>query len=77
MGSADARGPTGQTINERLEIDEMATVVGAPAHRVGCSDGATAALLVALRRPDLTRRVVLVAGVFNRRLGPGGDRSGQ
>jgi pimeloyl-ACP methyl ester carboxylesterase len=32
---------------------------------VGCSDGAIVALLVALRRPDLIRRLVLVAGVFH------------
>jgi pimeloyl-ACP methyl ester carboxylesterase len=41
-------------------------VVSGPAHLVGCSDGATVALLVALRRPDLVRRLVLVAGVFHR-----------
>ena len=33
---------------------------------MGCSDGATVALLVALRRPDLVRRLVFVAGVFHR-----------
>lgn len=43
----------------------LETVVGGPAHLVGCSDGATVALLVALRRPDLVRRLVLVAGVFH------------
>ena len=41
-------------------------VVGGPAHLVGCSAGASVALLVALRRPDLARRVVLVSGVFHR-----------
>lgn len=41
-------------------------VVGGPAHLVGCSDGATVALLTALRRPDLARRVAAIAGVFNR-----------
>ena len=39
--------------------------VHAPAHLVGMSDGATVALYVALRRPDLVRRLVLVGGVFN------------
>lgn len=41
-------------------------VVGGPAHLVGCSDGASVALMVALRRPDLVDRLVLVAGVFHR-----------
>jgi pimeloyl-ACP methyl ester carboxylesterase len=33
---------------------------------VGCSDGAIVALVVALRRPDLVRKLVFVAGVFHR-----------
>jgi pimeloyl-ACP methyl ester carboxylesterase len=41
------------------------TVVGAPAHLVGCSDGAVVALHVALRRPDLVKRLVFIAGVFH------------
>lgn len=41
------------------------TVVGRRTHVVGCSDGASVALLVALRRPDLIDRLVLVAGVFH------------
>jgi pimeloyl-ACP methyl ester carboxylesterase len=40
-------------------------VVGGPARFLGVSDGATVALLVALRRPDLVTRVVFVAGVFH------------
>ncbi len=40
-------------------------VVGGPAHLAGCSDGATVALLTALRRPELARRVALIAGVFH------------
>jgi pimeloyl-ACP methyl ester carboxylesterase len=41
-------------------------VVGGPAHLVGCSDGATVALLAALKRPDLVRRLVFIASVFHR-----------
>ena len=56
-----------------LSFDDMAAdtvafleqVVGGPAHLAGCSDGATVALLTALRRPDLVPRLVLVAGVFH------------
>ncbi|WP_066361302.1 alpha/beta fold hydrolase [Herbidospora mongoliensis] len=36
-----------------------------PAHLLGCSDGATVALTMALKRPDLVRRLVLVAGVHH------------
>ena len=41
-------------------------VIGRPVHLAGCSDGAVLALVVALRRPDLVRRLVLAAGVFHR-----------
>lgn len=40
-------------------------VVGGPAHLVGYSDGATTALHLALRRPDLVRRLVLISGQFH------------
>jgi pimeloyl-ACP methyl ester carboxylesterase len=40
-------------------------VVGGPAHLVGYSDGAITALLVALSRPDLVRRLVLISGQFH------------
>jgi pimeloyl-ACP methyl ester carboxylesterase len=43
----------------------LETVVGGPAHLVGCSDDAIVWLLVALARPDLVDRLVLVAGVFH------------
>ncbi len=33
---------------------------------MGCSDGAVVALTLASRRPDLVRRLVVVAGVFHR-----------
>jgi pimeloyl-ACP methyl ester carboxylesterase len=49
----------------RDTIAFMETVVGGPAHLVGCSDGATVALVTALLRPDLARRLVLVAGAFH------------
>ena len=40
-------------------------VVGAPAHLVGYSDGAITALHVALARPDLVRRMVLISGQYH------------
>lgn len=61
----DVEGPITFEAMAADTIAFLETVVGGPAHLVGCSDGATVALLVALQRPDLTRRVVLVAGVFH------------
>jgi pimeloyl-ACP methyl ester carboxylesterase len=47
-------------------IEFLQTIVGGPAHLLGCSDGAIVALQTALLRPDFVRRLVLVAGVFHR-----------
>jgi pimeloyl-ACP methyl ester carboxylesterase len=41
-------------------------VVAGPADLVGFSDGATTALHIALRRPDLVRRMVMISGQFHR-----------
>ncbi|MFI2780897.1 alpha/beta fold hydrolase [Streptomyces sp. ALB3] len=42
----------------------LETVVGRPAHLVGWSDGGVVALLVAIARPDLVRKVVAVGANF-------------
>lgn len=39
---------------------------GGPAHLVGYSAGANVALVPALHRPDLARRIVVMSGVFHR-----------
>jgi len=45
------------------DVEELIEqVVGGPAHVVGHSIGAEVALAVALRRPDLVRRLVIVSG---------------
>lgn len=44
----------------------LETVVSRPAYLLGYSDGAIVALLVAMRRPDLVRRLVFAAAVFHR-----------
>jgi pimeloyl-ACP methyl ester carboxylesterase len=61
----DVEGPI---TYDAMALDTIAfidTVVGRPAHVVGCSDGAIVALLVALRRSDLASRLVFVSGVFH------------
>jgi pimeloyl-ACP methyl ester carboxylesterase len=61
----DVAGPITFDAMAQDTIAFLETVVGGPAHLVGCSDGAIVALLVALRRPDLTRKLIFVAGVFH------------
>ena len=56
-----------------FHYDDMATetiavidkLIGAPAHLVGWSDGGNVALLVALRRPDLVRSLVLIGSNYH------------
>lgn len=61
----DVEGPITLEAMAQDTVAFLERVVGGPAHLVGCSDGATVALPVALRRPDLARRVEFVAGVFH------------
>jgi pimeloyl-ACP methyl ester carboxylesterase len=61
----DVEGPITFEAMAADTVRFLESVVGGPAHVAGCSDGATVALLVALRRPDLVRRLVLIAGVFH------------
>jgi pimeloyl-ACP methyl ester carboxylesterase len=58
-------GPISYELMAQDTIAFLETVVGGPAHLVGCSDGATVALVAAVRRPDLVRSAVLVSGVFH------------
>jgi pimeloyl-ACP methyl ester carboxylesterase len=62
----DVDGPITYEGMARDMIDFLETIVDGPAHLLGCSDGAIVALTTALLRPDLVRRLVLVAGVFHR-----------
>lgn len=61
----DVPGPIGFEVMAGDTIAFLDTVVGGPAHLVGCSDGAVVALLVALMRPELVRKLVFIAGVFH------------
>jgi pimeloyl-ACP methyl ester carboxylesterase len=61
----DVAGPITFDAMAEDTIAFLERVVGGHAKLVGCSDGAIVALIVALRRPDLVRQLVLVAGVFH------------
>jgi len=61
----DVEGPITFDAMAQDTIRFLEQVVGAPARVLGVSDGATVALLLALRRPDLVERLVFVAGVFH------------
>lgn len=62
----DVEGPITFDLMTDDTIVFLEEVVGEPAHLVGHSNGAFVALLIALRRPDLVRRLVLVSGGFHR-----------
>ena len=47
------------------EIIAFVTLLGRPCHLVGHSDGANAALIAALQRPDLVKRLVLIGANYH------------
>jgi pimeloyl-ACP methyl ester carboxylesterase len=61
----DVDGPLTYELMAQDTIAFPEQVVGGPAGLVGHSDGAPVALLVALARPDLVRRLVFASGVFH------------
>jgi pimeloyl-ACP methyl ester carboxylesterase len=63
--TADVDGPITYDLMAAETIAFLEQVVGGPAHLLGHSDGAPVALLAALARPDLVRRLVFSAGVFH------------
>ena len=64
--TADVEGPLDFEMRRRRHDRVPGAGRRRAAHLVGFSDGATAALHVALRRPDLVRRMVLISGQFHR-----------
>jgi pimeloyl-ACP methyl ester carboxylesterase len=61
----DVEGPLTYEAMAQDTVEFLDTVVGGPAHLVGWSDGANVAIMTALQRPDLVRRMVLVSGNFH------------
>ncbi len=61
----DVEGPITYELMAQDTIAYLDQELGGPAHLVGWSDGAVVGLLVALRRPDLVRRLVLIGQYFN------------
>jgi pimeloyl-ACP methyl ester carboxylesterase len=70
----DVEGPfTYESMAEDV-VAFVEQVVGDSAHLVGHSDGAVVAMVLAIRRPDLVRRLVLISGGYNKDgLVAGGD----
>jgi pimeloyl-ACP methyl ester carboxylesterase len=60
----DVEGPLSFHDMARDTIDFLTSVVGSPAHLVGWSDGGVVALLVAIARPDLLRKIVVTGTNF-------------
>jgi pimeloyl-ACP methyl ester carboxylesterase len=61
----DVEGPITFEQMARDTIAFLERVVGGPAYLLGHSDGAIVALLTALKRPDLVRKLVFSSGVFH------------
>lgn len=64
--TADVEGPITHHGMAEDTIAFLEAVVGGPADLVGHSDGAVVGMLVALQRPDLVNRLVLISGRFDR-----------
>ena len=62
----DVPGPITYELMADDTIAFLETVVGEPADLVGHSDGAFVAMLVAMRRPELVKRLVMISGGFSK-----------
>lgn len=60
----DVEGPLSYADMAKDTVDFIESVVGGPAHLVGWSDGGIVALLVAIARPDLAKKLVTIGANF-------------
>jgi pimeloyl-ACP methyl ester carboxylesterase len=72
----DVPGPITYQLMTDDTIAFLETVVGQPADLVGHSDGAFVAMLVAMQRPELVKRLVMISGGFNKSATRSRTRSG-
>jgi pimeloyl-ACP methyl ester carboxylesterase len=63
----DVPGPMTYQLMTDDTIAFLETVVGEAADLMGHSDGAVVAMLVAMQRPKLVKRLVMISGGFNKR----------
>lgn len=61
----DVEGPFSYQIMADDTIAFLEQIVGGAAHLVGWSDGGNVALLVAIQRPDLVRKIVVIGSNFD------------
>lgn len=61
----DVEGPLSYDVMAADTIGFLDKVVGGPAHIVGWSDGGIVALLVAIERPDLLRKLVVIGANYD------------
>ena len=64
--TADVDGPITYQLMTDDTIAFLDQVIGGPADLVAHSDGAVIALMVAMQRPDLVRRLVLISGGYDK-----------
>jgi pimeloyl-ACP methyl ester carboxylesterase len=64
--SPDVEGPITYQLMADDTIAFLEQVVGRPADLVGHSDGAFVAMLVAMQRPELVNRLVMISGGFDK-----------
>jgi pimeloyl-ACP methyl ester carboxylesterase len=62
----DVDGPINYQVMADDTIAFVDSVLGEPVDLVGHSDGAVTAMLVAMQRPELVKRLVLISGGFNK-----------
>jgi pimeloyl-ACP methyl ester carboxylesterase len=62
----DVEGPITYQLMADDTIAFLEQVVGGPAALVGHSDGAVIAMLVAMQRPELVNRLVMISGGYNK-----------